>query len=371
MTEKPSASTQADLPPLAFDDLGCTERERALFSAAAAELEAAGEPGPFALGRVVSLDRSLPLVMSEKDVFRAEHDVRMAKENQLLPAIGDWVVAALPQGHDQGIIEQVLPRARTFARRDPHNPDGMQVLAANIDEALVIHPLSASNIDAHRLERELVIAWESGAVPSLILTKADATTPEHLEQMLEVAGIVAPGAQVVVESAVTGEGVEQVRRLVPPGTTAVVVGRSGAGKSTLINRLLGAEVLTTGAVRATDGAGRHTTVSRQMVAIPGGGVIIDAPGMRNVALADAWGGLEAAFPEIVALEGTCRFRDCKHRSEPGCEVQAAISRGEVDARRLASYQELRDEMVELQDRLRRSGRSERRQAGGRGKRKRR
>ena len=114
MTEKPSASRQADLPPLAFDDLGCTERERALFSAAAAELEAAGEPGPFALGRVVSLDRSLPLVMSEKDVFRAEHDVRMAKENQLLPAIGDWVVAALPQGHDQGIIEQVLPRARTL-----------------------------------------------------------------------------------------------------------------------------------------------------------------------------------------------------------------------------------------------------------------
>lgn len=354
-----------------FEDLGCTQRERALFDAAAADLARHGETAELMLGRVISLDRSFPLVMCEQATFRAEHDVSMAKEYQLLPAIGDWVVAARPEGHDLGVIKRVLPRARTFARRDPHNHDEMQVLAANIDVALVVHSLSASNLDAQRLERELVIAWQSGATPAVVLTKADVATPAHLQRMREVTDIVAPGAAVVVESAVTGEGVADVRRLVPAGTTAVVIGRSGAGKSTLINRLLGFEAQQTGAVRTTDGAGRHTTVSRQMIALPDGGVIIDAPGMRTVVLADAWEGLAAAFPEIARLEGTCRFRDCQHAGEPGCAVAAAVEAGEVDPRRLASYRELVGEMRGHEARMRDSGRGERRRRGRTGKRKRR
>ncbi len=345
--------TATDVP---FALLGCDDEVRRLFDQATGRLVAQGEQGPFSLGRVISLDRSLPLVCTEQGSLRAEHDVRIAKGPGLLPAVGDWVVASCPAAHDCAIIVEVLPRRCTFSRRDPHDPDGRQVLATNIDVVLVVHPLSADELDAHRIERELVIAWESGAIPTLVLTKADLVSPEHLSAALETAAIVAPQVRVVVESTVSGAGIEEVRALIPPGATAVMLGRSGAGKSALVNGLLGSEVQETGTVRSTDGAGRHTTVSRSLCAVPDGGVIIDTPGLRTLSLVDAWEGLSAAFPEIVSREGACRFRDCSHTCEPGCAVLEAVRVGEVDVRRLASYVALRDEMLGLQRRLERTGR---------------
>jgi ribosome biogenesis GTPase len=349
-----SSLSAADIP---FALLGCDKQVRRLFAQATHLLVTRGEVGPFSLGRVVSLDRSLPLVRTEQDSLRAQHDVRLAKgSGLLLPAVGDWVVISRPADHDRAIIIEVLPRRCTFSRRDPHDPDGRQVLAANVDVVLVVHPLSADTLDSHRIERELIIAWESGATPTLVLTKADLVSPEHLSAALEAAAVVAPQVHVVVESIISGTGIEEVRDLIPPGTTAVMLGRSGAGKSALINGLLGCEAQETGAVRSTDGAGRHTTVNRSLCAVPNGGVIIDTPGLRTLSLVDAWEGLSAAFPEIVSREGECRFRDCSHTGEPGCAVDSAVKAGEVDVRRLASYVVLRDEMLEMQRHLEHTGR---------------
>jgi ribosome biogenesis GTPase len=334
----PQHDSDSDATPLAV--LGLTDRERALF----APLHEQG----LELARVARVDRGLPLVASATGLERAEpatHLVKSAADAESRAVVGDWVALARPEGHELPIIEVILPRKSAFTRKDPGEQTGEQVLISNVDVIFVVQSLSGGGVNVRRLERELVVAWESGATPVVVLTKADLV--EEIEAQRTIAEEVAYGVDVIVESAVTGIGLDEVSAHVPFGTTAALLGGSGVGKSTLVNRLVGGEVQATNEVRAGDDKGRHTTVAREIVSIPGGGVIIDTPGMRALGLWDAEEGLEAAFPEIEALAEHCRFRDCRHDGEPGCAVFAAVEDGSIPARRLESYHRLRAEMDAL------------------------
>jgi ribosome biogenesis GTPase len=320
-------------------DLGWTEREATLFAPLA-------EQGLVA-GRVSRVDRSLPLITTELGALRAEPATHLLKAHGTgsRAVVGDWVALALPEGHDQAIIEAILPRISAFARKNPGEPTDEQVLIANAGIVFVVQSLSGKGINVRRLERELVLAWESGATPIIVLSKADIA--EDIEYQARLATDVAQGVEVIVESAITGLGLDEILAHVGPGVTAALLGGSGVGKSTLVNRLLGSEVLATGRVRKSDDKGRHTTVAREIVMVPGAGVIIDTPGMRAVALWDSEDGIASAFPDIDALSENCRFADCAHGGEPGCAVVAAVEDGGLPQRRLDSYRTLRAELDEL------------------------
>lgn len=214
-----------------------------------------------------------------------------------------------------------------------------QVLAANLDLVLVTAP--GDRLRAARVEREVAMAWEGGAQPVVLVTKADLADADEVLALRERL----VGVDVVATSGVTGEGVEEVERLLRPHRTAVLLGPSGAGKSTLANALLGEERLAVAAVRATDARGRHTTTSRQLVVVPGGGVLIDTPGLRSLALSGGGDGVAAAFADVEALAAGCRFGDCAHEDEPGCAVAEAASSGALDRDRLASYRKLLREVA--------------------------
>lgn len=302
-------------------------------------------------GQVVKLDRGYPLVRTDGGrLVRCEHATALVKGEQVRAVIGDWVEVAVPEGHDKGIIEAILPRTRAFVRKDPTERALPQVLAANFDRVFVAQPLSDMNFK--RLERELVLAYETGAAVTVVLTKADLAESEDAvravrDRVRELAG---PAAETVVVSAADPASVEAVRALVPAGTTAVFIGKSGVGKSSLVNLLVGHEVQETAEVREGDGKGRHTTVSREMIPVPGGGFVVDMPGVRGLGLWDADAGIEAAFADVEQLAEQCRFRDCRHLDEPGCAVRAAVDSGELSEARFASYQGLRQETAQVKER---------------------
>lgn len=295
-------------------------------------------------GTVIKLDRGYPLVRLEDGrELRCEHATDLVKNASVRATTGDVVEVAAPDGHDKGIIEEVLPRRRAFVRKDPTERAEAQVLAANFDIVIVAEPLVGINI--RRLERELVLAHESGAEVAVVLTKADLAEDEvSLTRARDLVERVAHGTQVLVVSAEDPHSVEAVRALVGPGRVGVLLGKSGVGKSSLVNMLVGREVQATGAVREGDGKGRHTTVSREMVSIPGAGSVVDMPGVRGLALWDSDSGIEAAFSDVETLAEQCRFRDCRHENEPGCAVRAAVDAGDLPAERLESYLRLRDEV---------------------------
>lgn len=272
--------------------------------------------------RVVRVERSVCIA-----VF-AGGDERLLHA-PTLPAVGDWIAA------DGEVVRHILPRWSSLTRADPSGA-GVQTLAANIDVVCITAP--ADRLSEARVERELAVAWDSGAQPLVILTKSD-LAPADLEASLTARLV---GVDVIATSAASGEGVDELREHLRPARTAVLLGPSGAGKSTLANALLGAEVLATGDVRAGDHRGRHTTTSRQLVAVPGGGVLIDTPGLRSLGLAGDID-IELAFPDIEALAGDCRFSDCRHEQEPACAVVAAVAGGQLDAARLASFRKLQKE----------------------------
>lgn len=298
--------------------------------------------------QVVKLDRGYPLVRCEDGrLVRCEHATALVKGEKVRAVIGDFVEVNAPEGHDKGIIESICPRERAFVRKDPTERAVPQVLAANFDRVILAQPLAEVNL--RRLERELVLAYETGAAVTVVLTKADLAESE--EQVADrVRALAGPDVRTLVVSDGNAESVEAVRALMAPGTTTVLVGKSGVGKSSLVNMLVGEEVQETGTVREGDGKGRHTTVSREMVAIPGGGYVVDMPGVRGLGLWDADAGIGAAFADIEQAAQQCRFRDCKHENEPGCAVRAAVESGEIAPERFASYQALKQETATLRDR---------------------
>lgn len=253
-----------------------------------------------------------------------------------LPAVGDWVGI---DGSDPPAVGVVAEQWSALTRMDPHG-DRLQVLAANVDLVLVTCPADRPSIE--RVERETVLAWDAGAQPVVLVTKADLDA-DDLVAALEDRLV---GVDVLLTSAYDHAGMAEVAARLAPDRTAVVLGPSGAGKSTLINALLGEERLATGAVREEDARGRHTTTTRDLVAIPSGGVVIDTPGLRSLGLGTERDvGMANAFADIAELAEGCRFRDCAHESEPGCAVRAAVASGELAAARFASYQKLAGELA--------------------------
>lgn len=261
---------------------------------------------------------------------------------ETLPTVGDWV--AVSTDSDPMIIDAVAERWSALTRLDPHG-DRIQVLAANIDLVLITCPGDRPSIA--RVERESVVAWDSGARPVVLATKSD-LAPEGLLATLEAR---LSGIDVIVTSAERGTGIDTVAALLQPSLTAVMLGPSGAGKSTLINALVGDDRFETSEVRDVDARGRHTTTTREMVVVPTGGVIIDTPGLRGLGLATGdSAALDATFPDIVALVESCRFRDCVHDQEPGCAVRDAVASGALDPDRFASFQKLERELAYEEER---------------------
>lgn len=346
MATLPKIDALDDLP--VFLDMRVDEQQQAAFEAVRAQAEV---PEEMHLGCVVRLDRGFPLVLTKTRTLRAEHAVGFAKQDKeksdgMLPAVGDWVALRLAPGHDMGVIEHVLPRRTTFERWRGRNRGERQVLCTNVDAILVVQALGAGEVLLGRIARSLVLAADCGATPVVVLTKADRCTQEELDaELVRVRRLVGSEVRVVVTSSATGEGLDEVRACVPERTCAMILGESGAGKSTLLNTLLGHDALETGAVRARDDAGRHTTVARVMVKLPGAcGVIVDAPGLRSLPLVGHERGLARAFSEVVAESRGCRFNDCTHTHEPGCSVRAAVAAGEIDELRLEVFLALASEM---------------------------
>lgn len=317
---------------LALRPLGYSPRWQALF----AQFQGADRfPA-----RVVRSDRGSALIATPEGLRRAKSSTSLVKAAlgaMDLPAVGDWVVVHAPQGIDVPLIEAVLARTSAITRGDPGEPSVVQILAANVDTVFLVHPIDVEP-NLRRIERELSLVWDSGAVPAIVLTKADACSAP--DAALAAVEAVAIGCEILVTSAVTGLGVSSLPRCVEDGKTAVLLGPSGAGKSTLINALLGESRQETSEVRTSDHRGRHTTVARELVQLPGGGILIDTPGLRSLALTGSDAGIAAAFPEIDEAARSCRFRDCTHNGEPGCAVQAAVESGRLPASRLANYHKL-------------------------------
>jgi ribosome biogenesis GTPase / thiamine phosphate phosphatase len=316
-------------------------------------------------GRVLRADRGVCTVLDESGVTRASLGgnvlLKAAKDPARLPCAGDWVV--LRHWPDRRTTaEVVLPRRTCLIRRTSDKDSTGQVLAANMDTVAVVEPIHPEPDDA-RIERLLALAWESGARPLLVLTKADTTAdPEAItRQVAEIA----PGVPVVAVSARLALGVEQIRSYAGEGHTLALLGRSGAGKSTLVNALAGTAVMPVQQIRDVDGKGRHTTAYRNLVLLAGGGAVLDTPGIRGVGLLDTAEGLSRAFADLTGLAQGCRFDDCRHESEPGCAVTAAVADGTLAARRLASWRKLRHE-IEVE-----SARQSARLAGAAGHRRRR
>ncbi|CAL9594870.1 ribosome small subunit-dependent GTPase A [Streptomyces sp. enrichment culture] len=288
-------------------------------------------------GRVIRVDRGQCDVVTADGVVRADTAFVTPHDPLRVVCTGDWV-ALEPDGNPR-YVRAYLPRRTAFVRSTSSKRSEGQILAANVDHAIVAVSL-AVELDLGRVERFLALAWESGAQPLVVLTKADLVpdpvTLSHLVQDVETS---APGVTVLTVSSLHGEGLDVLSAIVGGGTS-VLLGQSGAGKSTLANALLGEDVMDVRATRDVDGKGRHTTTTRNLLLLPAGGALIDTPGLRGVGLWDAETGVGQTFSEIEEFAAECRFHDCSHEAEPGCAVLEAVESGELPQRRLDSYRKL-------------------------------
>ena len=331
---------------------------RQQFATAFAPLAAEG----LVAARVAIEHRSLYILYTDRAELEATVAGRLrhaATDGTDRPAVGDWVAVARPSGDGRATIRAILPRASVFVRTEAGRSGGRQVVAANIDLVFLLTAIG-HDLNPRRVERYLALAWESGAQPIVVISKTDLDT-DAAASAQQIAGV-ALGADVIRLSSLTGEGIDDIRRRVAPGSTAALLGSSGVGKSTLINALLGVDRQRVAAVR-DDGKGRHTTTHRELVPLPSGGLLLDTPGMRELQLSRADSGVAAAFEDIEALACRCRFADCMHSSEPGCAVLEAIERGTLDHARLQNWRKLRAELRYLEERDDLTARLERKREG--------
>lgn len=276
-----------------------------------------------------------------------------ANDRADMPTVGDWVVLERGRGKDRGLIRTVLPRRSRFIRKVAGDRSDEQVVAANIDTVFLVHALDRQ-FNPRRIERYLTAAAESGAAPVLVLTKSDLV--DSVDRWVDDARAIAENVPVHAVSVETGWTLEALDPYLRPAETVALIGPSGAGKSTLTNRLAGVNQRTA-TVSAEADRGRHTTSHREIFALPSGALLMDTPGIRELRLWDSDGGADAAFPDIIALGAECRFRNCRHESEPGCAVRNAVASGHLDEQRLSSYRKLKLEEEAARILQRRSGRS--------------
>ena len=296
-------------------------------------------------------------VHKERYEIVCEHGVTHARlktkeyfvDTQDFPTAGDYVMINYIDNGDSQIIA-TLPRRTCLSRREPGPVPREQAVAANFDYVFIMQSLN-QDFNPKRLERYLTLAWQSGAVPVILLTKADLV--EDAWDYLNQVDRVAMGVNTHVVSARTGYGLERLNAYLQPGNTVVFLGSSGVGKSSLVNALAGEEIMAVSAIREDDSKGRHTTTHRQLIHLQSGVMIIDTPGMRELGMGEISEGLSDAFADVERFLGMCRFSDCRHISEPGCAIRAALESGELDIGRWESYQKLQMEAVSKDEMLRR------------------
>ena len=296
-------------------------------------------------------------VHKERYEIVCQHGITHAKlktkeyyvNTQDFPTAGDFVMVNYIENGDSQITA-TLPRRTFFSRREPGPIPREQAVAANFDYVFIMQSLN-QDFSPKRLERYLTLAWQSGATPVILLTKAD-LVEDYWDYLTQVERVAA-GVNIHVVSAHTGYGLPRLNAYLLPGTTVVFLGSSGVGKSSLVNALAGEEIMAVSAIREDDSKGRHTTTHRQLIRLKSGVMIIDTPGMRELGMTDAAEGLVNAFSDVERFLGKCRFSDCSHEREPGCAIQAAIAAGELELSRWESYRKLKEESIDKAEMLRR------------------
>lgn len=301
----------------------------------------------YSVGRVSAEHKNIYQVISEFGELlagisgRMRHDTRGCQD---FPAVGDWVVISIHPDRKNATIHGILPRQSKFSRKTAGGKMEEQVIAANINTVFLVNALN-NDFNPRRIERYLLLAWESGASPVIVLSKADICS--SVEQKLAETEAVAPGVNIHTVSSVSGEGLDNLNKYIYKGRTVALLGSSGAGKSTLVNRFLGEDLQKVREIRQGDDRGRHTTTYRKLITLPKGGMLIDTPGMRELQLWGTEEGLNDTFGDIDHCSSQCQFSDCRHMSEPNCAVRKALSEGKLDHTRYESYRKLQKELAYL------------------------
>jgi ribosome biogenesis GTPase len=265
-----------------------------------------------------------------------------AMNREDFPAVGDWVAVKTSSGESKGAIHGILPRKSKFSRKAAGMVTQEQIVAANIDTVFIVNSLN-DDLNLRRIERYLLLAWESGANPVIVLSKADLAS--ELDEKMKQVFSISLGVPVIPVSVLEEIGTEELRKYLAPGKTVALIGSSGVGKSSLVNYLTGYQKQAVQEIRLSDDKGKHTTTHREMILLPGGAILIDTPGMREVQLWQSDEGMGESFADVEETASSCRFRDCQHNNEPGCAVRAAIDEGRLDESRFISYKKLLKELA--------------------------
>ncbi|WP_233532337.1 ribosome small subunit-dependent GTPase A [Paenibacillus alkalitolerans] len=298
-------------------------------------------------GRVVLEHKRMYRVITQHGELLSELSGKLryeAEEREQLPAVGDWVAVAARPAEGRATIHALLPRKSKFSRKSAGVETTEQIVAANVDTVFLVNAMN-QDFNMRRLERYLVLAWESGANPVIVLSKADLC--DDVDAMIAQAESIGMGVPVHAVSVEAQSGIDELLPYVSAGNTVALLGSSGVGKSSLVNTLLGVEAQKVSGIREADGRGRHTTTHRELLTVPGGGIVVDTPGMREIQMWEASEGLSESFEDIESLAGRCQFADCSHNREPNCAVRKAVEAGELEEGRLANYRKLLSELAYL------------------------
>lgn len=299
----------------------------------------------YTVGRVAIEQKNAYILYTELGELSAEVSGKMryqASGRKDFPAVGDWVVISVTNGEPRATIHDILPRKSKFSRKAAGAQTEEQIVATNIDTVFLVSGLDL-DFNVRRIERYLILVWESGANPVIILNKADLC--DRVEQRKSEVEAIAPCVPVIVLSAIENQGIDALTGYLGAGQTVALIGSSGVGKSTITNQLVGSQIQAIQSVRQGDNRGRHTTTYRELIALPSGGLLMDTPGMREIQMWNGSEGFQETFTDINTLAQQCRFRDCKHSNEPGCAVQEALFDGTLDEQRFRNYQKLQAELA--------------------------